>query len=85
MKFEIDRVGFLDLTALTALLSMRDETQAGYIFHKIDLLAKHTASYRVVCYKNSVNTPCRKHRANRSDLGHKILRCAGNRGSNIID
>ncbi len=38
MKFEIDCVELLDLSALTALVSIRGETKSGFIFHKIDLL-----------------------------------------------
>ena len=38
MKFEIDCVEFVDVSALTALVSIRDETESGYILHKVDLL-----------------------------------------------
>ena len=38
MKFEIDCVEFVDVSALTALVSIRDETESGYIHHKVDLL-----------------------------------------------
>ena len=48
MKFEIDCVEFLDLLALTALVSIRDETESGYFFHKIDLLP-----ISVMCYEQT--------------------------------
>ena len=38
MKFEIDCVEFVDVSALTALVSIRDETESGYSLHKVDLL-----------------------------------------------
>jgi len=38
LKFEIDCVEFVDVSALTALVSIRDETESGYILHKVDLL-----------------------------------------------
>ena len=38
MKFEIDCVEFVDVSALTALVSIRNETQSVYILHKVDLL-----------------------------------------------
>ena len=38
MKFEIDCVEFVDVSALTALVSIRDKTESGYILHKVDLL-----------------------------------------------
>ncbi len=48
MKFENNRVEFLDLSALTALVSIRDETESGYILHKIDLLP-----ISVMCYEQT--------------------------------
>ena len=38
MKFEIDCVEFIDVSELTALVSIRDETESGFILHKVDLL-----------------------------------------------
>ncbi len=37
MKFENNRVEFVDVSALTALVSIRDETESGYLLHKVDL------------------------------------------------
>ena len=48
MKFEIDCVEFVDVSALTALVSIRDKTESGYILHKIDLLP-----ISVMCYEQT--------------------------------
>ena len=55
MKFEIDCVEFVDVSALIALVSIRDETESGYILHKVDLLP-----ISPMCYVQTATTSVMK-------------------------